>query len=155
MCDYSLYAFPNRLARDGEELVANRFSSGCIGFVSVSDASEQGRRRTWLGTDWRHLKPLFLPRRHDGPAAVCVPPGTELKVVSLDPRLRQRLGLHETEDATFVQVSAHAFAYRDGLLFRNGRRILLQELPEGQHVFVVSSATPEIHSDRQREETYA
>ena len=39
MCYYSLYLFSNRLARDGEELVAYRFSSGCTGFISASDTS--------------------------------------------------------------------------------------------------------------------
>jgi len=103
------------------------------------------------------LKPWFLPRSHNGPAAVCIPPGTELGVVSLDLGLRERLGLEETEDATFIQVSAEAFAYRDGLQFRNGKRILLQELQEGQRVFVCSSTTPQTRSRHQNvpEEAYA
>lgn len=155
MCDYSLYAFPNRLAREGEELVANRFSSGCMGFISISDAAEHGTRRIWLGLDWRQLKSWFLPRRHDGPAAVCVPPGTDLTVISVDPVLRERLALQETEDATFVQVSAEAFRYRDGLQFHNGKCILLQELPEGQRVFVGSSTTPQNRPGHQNEEAYA
>lgn len=139
MCDYSLYLFPNRLSRDGEALIAHRFSSGCIGFISVADISERENRRTWLGTNWLQLKPWFFPRRHDGPAAVCIPPGTRLRVPLLDLGLRERLGLEETEDAIFVQVSAEAFAYRDGLQFRKGKRILLQELPAGQRVLVWSS----------------
>ncbi len=57
MCDYSLYTFRSRLACDGEELVANRFSSGCIGFISASDAWEQESSGTWLGRNWMQLKP--------------------------------------------------------------------------------------------------
>src|ERR1035438_785449 len=34
MCDYSLYEFPNRLAREGEELVTYRFPSGSMGLAS-------------------------------------------------------------------------------------------------------------------------
>ena len=37
MCDYSLMMVPNRLAIEGEELVAHRFQSGTTGFVSHSD----------------------------------------------------------------------------------------------------------------------
>lgn len=157
MCDYSLYTFSNRLACDGEELVANRFSSGCIGFICVSDATGEDGRRTLLGINWRQLKSWFFPRRHDGPSAVCIPPGTEIRLVSLDPEFRMRLGLDETEDATFIQVSAEAFAYRDGLQFRNGKRILLQELREGQRVLVSPSSVRQTRSRHQNvaEEAHA
>ena len=37
MCDYSLMAVPNRLAREGEELVAHRFPTGSLGLASPSD----------------------------------------------------------------------------------------------------------------------
>lgn len=146
MCDYSLFGFPNRLARDGEELVAHRFSSGCIGFIGIADASERANHRTLLGTNWPQLKAWFFPRKHDGPAAVCIPPGTEIRLVSLDPTLRMRLGLAETGDAIFIQVSAEDFAYRDGLRFRNGRSILLQQLPEGQRALVRRSTTGQTRS---------
>jgi len=35
MCDCSLHTFRNRIAHDGEQLVAHRFWSGCIGFISA------------------------------------------------------------------------------------------------------------------------
>jgi hypothetical protein len=146
MCDYSLYLFPNRLSREGEELIAYRFSSGCIGFVSVVGISERENRRTWLATNWPQLNPWFFPRQHDGPVAVCIPPGTEMRLAHLDLRLCERLGLQETEDATFIQVSAEAFVHRDGLQFRNGKRILLQDLPTGQRVFVCSSTASQSRS---------
>jgi len=34
MCDYSLMHYPNRLAVEGEELMAYRFPSGSIGLAS-------------------------------------------------------------------------------------------------------------------------
>ena len=37
MCDYSLMMVPNRLAIEGEELVAHSFQSGTTGFVSSPD----------------------------------------------------------------------------------------------------------------------
>jgi len=37
MCDYSLMAVPNRLAREGEELVAHRFPTGSLGLASPAD----------------------------------------------------------------------------------------------------------------------
>ena len=43
MCDYSLAGIPNRLAVEGEQLVAYRFSTGAIGLTSP-DAS---RWRLW------------------------------------------------------------------------------------------------------------
>lgn len=157
MCDYSLYTFSNRLARDGEELVASRFPSGCIGFIGISDAPMRESRRTRCGLSWPQLKPWFFPRSNDGPVAVCVPPGTEMRLVAIDPELRLRLGLDETEDANFIQTSAEAFAYRDGLQFRNGRRILLQELPEGQRAFVSPSSIRKSRSCHQNvaEEAHA
>jgi hypothetical protein len=151
MCDYSLYAFPNRLAHDNEELVTCRFSSGCVGFTGVSDATERKKHRTFCGIGWTELKPWFFPRRHEGPPAVCIAPGTRMRLVSLGRELQLGLELGETEEAIFIQVSAEAFTYRDGLQFRNGRRILLQQLPEGQHAFVGASTGGEVRSDDQRD----
>jgi len=141
MCDYSLYVFPNRLARDGEELVTYRFSSGCIGCVSASDISEPQNRKTWLGRHWPQLKTWFFPREHDGPTAVCIPPGAQLALESVEAKLCRHLGLEENERAVFIHVTADEFSYRDGLRFRNGRQILLQRLPPGQRVRIVSTAS--------------
>jgi hypothetical protein len=53
--------------------------------------------------------------------------------------LGQRLGLEERELAAFIQVTAEEFSYRDGLRFRNGWQILLQALPPGQRVRIIST----------------
>jgi hypothetical protein len=37
MCDYSLMGIPNRLAEEGEDLVAHRFPTGSVGFASPRD----------------------------------------------------------------------------------------------------------------------
>lgn len=154
MCDYSLYVFPNRLARDGEELVSYRFSTGCTGFVGADDFSEAKGMKTWMGMG-PQLQSWFLPRRHNGPTAVCIPPGAAVRMHTVERTLRQRLGLAEREDAVFIQVTADEFAYRDGLRFGNGRQILLQELGTGQRVRVryVNGAT--LPPDKtQREEAW-
>jgi hypothetical protein len=139
MCDYSLYAFSTRLARDGEELVAHRFSSGCIGFVSASDISRPENPTTWLSRNWPQLKTWFFPRQHDGPTAVCIPPGAQLNLERVDRELGQLLGLEERELAAFIHVTTEEFSYRDGLRFRNGKKILLQALPPGQRARIIST----------------
>ncbi len=138
MCDYSLYVFRNRLARDGEEVIAYRFSTGCTGFAGVLDVSAQPSPKPHLGICWPQLKSWFFPRRHDGPTAVCVPPGATVRLDPVESKLRMRLGLEESEDAVFIQVTDDEFSYRDGLRFRNGRQILLQELRTGQRVRIRS-----------------
>jgi len=51
MCDYSLMIVPNRLAIEGEDLVAHKFQSGTTGFVSYSDftiwRAEQRSKSLW------------------------------------------------------------------------------------------------------------
>ena len=37
MCDYSLMSIPNRLAREGEELIVHRFACGAMGLASPVD----------------------------------------------------------------------------------------------------------------------
>ena len=58
MCDYSLAGVPNRLAEEGEKLVACRFSTGSIGLTSGVAS---------LLRFWFNQTP-----------AVCVPPGARL-----------------------------------------------------------------------------
>src|SRR5258705_12544175 len=37
MCDYSLHGLPNRLAQEGEDLVAHRFPTGAIGLTAPAE----------------------------------------------------------------------------------------------------------------------
>jgi hypothetical protein len=130
MCDYSLMMIHNRLAVEGEELVAHRFKSGSKGLVSLLDFTTwQSRRPEGL---WQRLKYCLFSQTEPAPV-VCVPPGA-------------RLRLHDfgsCEKATFTQISPDSSRYRDAVLLDSGKTLLLQLLPEGQRVTVLRLSTPE------------
>ena len=107
MCDYSLEHYHSRPAQEGEEYVSNRFPSGSIGFVVPGDQS----------------------------VAVCMACDMRLKLAALPAGLQMRLGLSETEYATFTQLSSSL--YRDGVQFGNGQTVSLQELGAGVLAWVV------------------
>ena len=119
MCDYSLAHFPNRLAVEGEELVVHRFPSGALGLASPD----------------RSLKQLVF-RCHT--TAVCVPPGARLLLKDIPKQMQEQLGVGEIEEATFVEQGFEAFRFRDAVCFANGRTVLLQRLPCGLRVRILS-----------------
>jgi hypothetical protein len=135
MCDYSLAGVPNRLAEEGERLVACRFSTGSMGLTS--DAS--------LWRSWFRENP-----------AVCVPPGARLLLRDIPKHLQSQLDVQATEEVTFVQLSAEAYRYRDAVRFRNGREVLLQQLKFGQRVEVLSLCSDDSREEehQRREEEY-
>jgi hypothetical protein len=57
--------------------------------------------------------------------------------------LQKELDVGPGEEVVFVELSASAYRYRDGIRFQNGREILLQYLDEGLHVDVLSLAGTE------------
>ena len=118
MCDYSLAHFPNRLAVAGEELMVRRFNTGTLGLAPA---------RLQPGAD-------FSP---DSIPAVCVPPGARLLLRDIPERIQQEWNVGAVEEVTFVEQSADAFRYRDGVRFANGRETLLQQLACGQIVLVL------------------
>lgn len=125
MCDYSLMSIPNRLARESEELVVERFSTGSMGFASPSTQC-----RGW----WERLKDFFNP----GPrVAVCIPPGARLALRDIPQQLRSEWHVNEVEEVTFTQLSANVNHYRDAVRFGNGKEVLLQRLRSGQHARVL------------------
>lgn len=73
MCDYSLMMVPNRLAIEGEELVAHRFQSGTTGFVSSSDFSIWKAERH-AKSIWQRLRACFASTA-EPTLLVCIPPG--------------------------------------------------------------------------------
>jgi hypothetical protein len=73
--------------------------------------------------------------------AVCVPPGAHLFMNHIPEGLRRKFALEAVEDVTFVQLSADAYRYRDGIRFRNGGQTLLQEITEGVCFEVLSTAS--------------
>jgi hypothetical protein len=72
--------------------------------------------------------------------AVCIPPGAHLFMNHIPEGLRGKFALQAVEDVTFVQLSADAYRYRDGIRFRNGMQVL-QEVTEGVHFEVLSLAS--------------
>jgi hypothetical protein len=133
MCDYSLVGVPNRLAVEGEQLVACRFSTGSMGLTS-GDGS--------LWRSWFQQTP-----------AVCVPPGARLLLRDIPKDLQRQLDVQAIEEVTFVQLSAEAYQYRDAVRFRNGREVLLQRLKHGQRVEVLDLCSDDSReADHQRRE---
>ncbi len=160
MCDYSLHAVPNRLAVEGEELVTYRFPTSSIGLASPADLDKATCRPSPAATAkswWTALKAWFNPPpvRTEKIPAVCIPPGARLKVQDIPQDLQKELGVTAMEEVVFVELSASAYRYRDGIRFRNGREILLQYLDEGLHFDVLSlagteSVVPEVFPEETR-----
>ena len=84
MCDYSLYEFPNRLAREGEELVTYRFPSGSLGLVSPVElenarskesAQDRPSGNGFWGAVTNHFDlSQYRPSGRPSVCAICVPP---------------------------------------------------------------------------------
>jgi len=153
MCDYSLMAVPNRLAREGEDLVAYRFPTGSLGLAAPCDVKRAAEPARTRGTLWGVLRDFFNPPRATPVAAVCIPPGARLQLSDIPLRVQREMGVEPEEQVTFTQISAAAHTYRDAVRFSNGRELRLQELREGQRVRVLDlSAAEELDLERLREE---
>ena len=144
MCDYSLMAVPNRLAREGEKLVVHRFSTGSLGLASTTDLNREssGQART----RWTAVKELFNPAESRLTTAVCIPPGARLMLHDIPARLQKELGTSSDESVTFTQITAAVNSYRDAVRLSSGREVRLQELQEGQRVEVLDLSMPTISS---------
>lgn len=154
MCDYSLMAVPNRLAQEGEELVAHRFPTGSLGLASPDDLKRAANPPAPVRkTIWCVLKDFFNPPKSDPIPAVCIPPGAKLQLQDIPVRLQADVGVGPVESVTFTQITAAVNSYRDAVRFANGREVRLQELREGQRVRVLDlSMAEELDLDRLREE---
>jgi len=137
MCDYSLMNVPNRLAREGEELVAHRFPTGSMGLASPQDLRSIADPPPVRKSFWRGLKEFFNPPRPQPVAAVCIPPGASLRLQDIPLRMQHDLHVGAVENVIFTQITAAANTYRDAVRFTNGREVRLQELREGQIVEVL------------------
>lgn len=133
MCDYSLMMLPNRLAKEGEELVTYKFKSGSIGLLSCRDLECWEARPRGI---WQRLKEGLSSQGGPRPV-VCVPPGTRLRFVDVPKALGTQLPLESCQEAVFTQISAQVSQHRDALCFANGTAVLLQLLPEGQRLKVL------------------
>ncbi len=153
MCDYSLHTNPNRLAREGEDLVAHRFPTGSIGMASPDDLRPKVTAETKKQSFWETVRSWFEDQRNgsDPICAVCIPPGAQLTLSDMPQDLQRELNVSDNEDVTFTQISANAHSYRDAVRFSNGRQILLQALREGQRVKVNSLSLVETEEPREIE----
>jgi hypothetical protein len=142
MCDYSLMNIPNRLAAEGEALIVHRFPTGSMGLTSPSELcprTDVPTEVSWRSL-WKAVRNFFTPEACSIPA-VCIPPGTRLVLHQIPERMQRQYGLAMEEECTFDQLTASPYSYRDAVRFRNGIRVLIQELPEGQEVTVVGQVT--------------
>jgi hypothetical protein len=158
MCDYSLFAIPNRLAKEQEDLVAHRFPTGSMGLASPVDVCKNAQlRQAGSGRNglWSAIKSFFTMPKMEPVPAVCIPPGASLRLQDIPVRLQQELGVRTAEDVVFTQTSASVNTYRDAVRFANGRELNLQELREGQRVRVLSLALAEPMPARSVEEPHA
>ncbi|MBZ5727556.1 MAG: hypothetical protein LAP87_21480 [Acidobacteriia bacterium] len=153
MCDYSLMAVPNRLAQEGEELVAHRFPTGSLGLASPADLKRSMAPPPARSSIWCAIREFFNPPRTEPAPAVCIPPGARLRLRDIPVRLQQDLAVGPVEEVTFTQLSAVVNSYRDAVRFTNGREVRLQDLREGQRVRVLDlSMADELDLQSLREE---
>jgi len=131
MCDYSLMGVPNRLAREGEDLVVHEFRTGSRGLTPCTSVTNTDTQRRY-----GFVKRLFgnlEPER----VAVCIPPGARLLLSDIAEDVRKSFAVGASEEVTFTQLTATANTYRDAVRFANGREMLLQRLNKGQRVRVL------------------
>jgi hypothetical protein len=134
MCDYSLMGIPNRLAREGEDLVVYEFRTGSRGLTAdtpVANTDTQGRYEIFGVV--KKLLGNLAPER----VAVCIPPGARLLLSDIAEDVQNSFAVSAKEEVTFTQLTATANTYRDAVRFTNGREILLQRLNKGQRVRVL------------------
>ena len=67
-----------------------------------------------------------------------MPPGARLELDATSLSAQQNIGLPPHTEATFDEISAESFMYRDALRLADGRLLLMQSLPEGIRATVVS-----------------
>lgn len=140
MCDYSLMCVPNRLAREGEDLVTHRFPSGSMGLAAHSDVHHEPRRSA-PRTFWSMVKHILDAPQAKPIPAVCIPPGARLLLMDIPEQLQKEVGVGLIEEVTFTEITAATNSYRDAVRFPNGREILLQRLREGLRVHVLTLST--------------
>ncbi len=153
MCDYSLMAVPNRLAREGEELVCHRFPTGSLGLAAPHDVERRPAAPAHKNV-WQAIREFFQPPEAEAVCAVCIPPGARLLLQDIPARLQAECSVDSAEIVTFTQLTASPHSYRDAVRFGNGREVRLQELREGQRVRVLDlSLAEDLDLERLREES--
>jgi hypothetical protein len=151
MCDYSLMCLPNRLGKEGEDLVVHRFPTGSLGFASPLDLIRVAKPEQARGF-WASLKTFFSPPRMVDVPAVCIPPGARLALSGVPKRLQMDLNVGSGEEVFFTQLTAAVNTYRDAIRFKNGYQVRLQDLAEGVKAKVLDLSLAEefepVHEER-------
>jgi hypothetical protein len=142
MCDYSTYSYPRTLGV-GDELVALRIASCCIGFVLARQRgdgftcnADRIIRACLAARSWLLPGDLFRS------AAVELPPNSRLRLTSLKQPLRWLIGLSDSKDAPVTGGTIDEFPHRGGLRSHTGEDVFFQTLPEGQRARVISVGSP-------------
>jgi hypothetical protein len=138
MCDYSLMGVPNRLAREGEDLVVYEFWTGSRGLTPGSTNTDTQKRYEGFGV----VKRLFGNLEPEA-VAVCIPPGARLLLGDIPEDVQNLFRVGASEEVTFTQLTAAANTHRDAVRFDDGREILLQRLKKGQGVRVLQLSLAE------------
>lgn len=127
MCDYSLERYDSTLAQEGQNLVTHRFDSGSMGLIN-DPRDVQTPTKTGIAGRIMNLvtNTQSAPTQH---CPVCVPPGAILQVTHQD---------GSVHTVKFDQITMEAFRYRDAFEYPDGRKVLIQKIPEGTRVTVLS-----------------
>jgi hypothetical protein len=143
MCDYSLQGIRNRLAQEGERLVVHRFYTWSKGLTSPDYLD--------IGPKPKGLMAIFKNMFGGQPkeCAVCIPDGAILRMQGIPPKVQETHRLSSTEVVTFRQLSAEVNTYRDAVEFKNGAKVRLQELEQGQSVEVLALSSERVRSQEQ------
>lgn len=122
MCDYSLEMYGTQPAREAERYVTTRFRTGTVG--------------------------LALPGNCETP--ICVQCDTRLRLEKIPEAVRTRYGVAATEDVVFTRLDEGP--WHDGVMFKNGTAISLQELSTGIEAVVTMllEHRPEVSAHNRR-----
>jgi hypothetical protein len=134
MCDYSLHGIENRLASEGETLVVHRFSTGSKGLTSPQNIEPANSSKSLFA----FLASKFI--EPSGECAVCIPDGAHLSWKGISMSNQFALGISDEEPVIFRQLFLEGPGHRDAIELRDGKRIRLQELEEGE-TFTVTALT--------------
>ena len=141
MCDYSLHGIRNRLAEKDEVLVVHRFSTGSKGLTSPEYLKRTEQPKGLIAMFTSMLRFPAQPQE----CAVCIPDGAKLTLCGISPKLQGIHGLGSAEAVTFRQLSTEPHTYLDAVEFKNGVRVRLQDLEEGQRVEVLALSSETAH----------
>lgn len=136
MCDYSLMGVPNRLAREGEDLVVHTFPTGSQGLTPDTSGASNTAEGRLKGLQFI-LEKLFGKLEEEEKVAVCIPPGARLLLRDIPEEVRNSLHVGAAEEVVFTQLTATPNEYRDAVRFTDGRELLVQRLHIGQRVRVL------------------